>query len=100
MAMMTVIAKHSNVTTGVALASYDTFLAEAGVPRATAQRVVKKLVDAGYLTHTKGTCTYRLGPKVQTFLDKPTADQPAKTFGKQQAAPAAATGWMQQIDHK
>jgi hypothetical protein len=91
MMAMTVIARHLNATTGVALASYETFWDEGGIPRSTVKRTLKRLIQAGYLEHSPDTYSYKLGPKVQTFTEeKSTAKKP----GTQQAADPPATGRM------
>jgi Helix-turn-helix domain len=64
------IAGHCNQQSGVALASYETFLNEAGIPRSTVKRTLKMLAEAGYVEHVKGTFAYRLGPQVQTFIEE------------------------------
>jgi hypothetical protein len=92
MTTMVVIARHVNATTGVSLASYDTFFEEGGIPRSTVKRTLKKLVQAGYLEHAKGTYTYKLGEKVQTFTAEKSTT--TKKPSAQQAADTPATGRM------
>jgi DNA-binding IclR family transcriptional regulator len=86
MTVMAVIARHLNTTTGVSLASYETFRNEGGIPCSTAKRTLKKLVDADYLKHTPGTYTYRFGPKVQTFTAS--APDPEKPSDRKPSAQA------------
>jgi DNA-binding transcriptional MocR family regulator len=89
--VMIAIAAHNNEALAVTRASYETFWDEVGVPRSTVKYTLKSLIERGYLTHTKGTYIYGLGPLVQNFLPKSDADgkPAARQFGKPAAPPPA-----------
>jgi len=74
-AILAVITRRVNKTTGVAFAAFEAISDEAQCSESTAKRTVNLLVELGLLDRTSGgrpnrANRYRLGPNVPEFVEK------------------------------